>query len=174
MIGTGRNVAIEFAVGTLISQDRKLSFEFDRELIETKPTGPATLTKINMKPVGEDGVDIAPVQTIEQRAGVPMLQLDDEAEAAAETADDKAPTEEPEQNEPEVVATPSVATPSGLSISTSKPDLTMEEEFKMTEEIFGASLSPSMQDAYKRHMKDLKNKIAEEQQHLNTVSAELT
>ena len=167
-MGTGRNVAIEFAVGTLVSQNRKVSFEFDRELIETKPTGPATLTKINMKPVGEDGVDIAAVQTIEQRAGVPMLQLDDEAEAAAETADDKAPTEEaeePVQNEPEVVATPS-----GLSISTSKPELTMEEEFKMTEEIFGASLSPSMQDAYKRHMKDMKSKIAEEQQHLNTVS----
>ena len=164
-MGTGRNVAIEFAVGTLVSQDRKLSFEFDRELIETKPTGPATLTKINMKPVGEDGVDIAAVQTIEQRAGVPMLQLDDEAEAAAETADDKAPTEEAEEPEQEVVATPS-----GLSISTSKPELTMEEEFKMTEEIFGASLSPSMQDAYKRHMKDMKSKIAEEQQHLNTVS----
>ena len=180
VIGTGRDVSIEFSVGTLVGQNRKVSFEFERELLETKPEGPATLTKINMKPVGEDGVELPPGHAKDQRDDVPTLQLDAEAATGATTteetegsadpapdADDKAVTEEDTGKGEEVLRTPEAA----LTVSTKQELMTMEDEFAMTEEIFGSSLSPSMQEAYARHLKDMRQQIADEQKHLDTVRA---
>ena len=83
VMGTGRKLAIDFSVGTLVAQDRKVSFDFKRELLETKATGPTTLIKIHLKPLGKDAVNLKPVaegggalpvdQTTDKLKDVPSL-----------------------------------------------------------------------------------------------------
>lgn len=162
-----------------MAQDRKVSFEFERDILGTKTEGPATLTKINLKPVGEDGVDLPDGQTAEKRTDVPSLELDPTAKVADTTTDnpgdapDGAIEEEkavPDEEEEEEGAGSVPSNPhDGLTVSTTNPELTMEDEFAMTEEILGRSVSPSMKEAYERHLKDMKQRIAEEQRYLNMV-----
>ena len=180
VIGTGRQLAIDFSVGTLVAQDRKVSFEFERDLIESKPEGPATLTKINLEPVGDDGVDLPVDRAADIRMDVPALELDPQAAVSADdtttdnayaapyeaTAEEEAvPDEEEELARAQVASKPHDA----LTVSTTNPELTMQDEFAMTEEILVRSLSPSMREAYQRHLHDIKKNISEEQKYLNMV-----
>lgn len=190
VIGTGRPVAIEFSVGTLVARDRKVSFEFRRELHEASTKVAALISSVapvaSVAPIASlieinDSVELPVAQLASRSVGASSLsskllpvtpktgvissfllgQPADRVEDVARSMDNEVVHE---VNWDEVKE---VAGFDHSEKSQEVPMLFLPRDRVRTEKILRRRLSPSSREAYHRLLHDMKQRIMREPKYVN-------